>query len=171
MRPVCAMMSAEKGGILPVKFLSTAVAIASLVLCIGCETAPSTVSNPEQELEQDLTMTFGGFLQNGPQDELLDGQCSRNATRDVLQCDVHNGLMKWNISEITFQVIRTGDPENERHYYRQRVSIAPLQTETMVIKLGMRLPADTYLNMHNREVKTFTHWSWLIVGAKGRPAK
>lgn len=108
-----------------------------------------------------------GGLQNGPQDELLNGQCSPNLSRDVLQCDIHNGLMKWNITEITFQVIRGGDPENEHHYYRERASIASLQTETITIKLGMQLPADTYFKERSGQVDTFTHWSWLIVGAKG----
>jgi hypothetical protein len=75
--------------------------------------------------------------------------------------------MKWNITEITFQVIRGGDPENEHHYYRERASIASLQTETITIKLGMQLPADTYFKERSGQVDTFTHWSWLIVGAKG----
>lgn len=134
--------------------------------CVACDTTPP-IQKPAPE--QALVITFGGFLQNGPQDELLDGQCGLNQTRDVLQCDIHNGLMKWNISEITFQVIRIGDPENEHHYYRERVSIESLQTETFTIKLGMQLPADTYFKMRNGQTHTSTHWSWLIVGAKGTP--
>jgi hypothetical protein len=139
------------------------------LLLLACDDSPRASSaKPEPEPEQDLAITFGGFIQNGPEDQLLDGQCSANLSRDVLQCDIHNGLMKWNVTEITFQVIRTGDPDNEHHYYRERASIASLQTETITIKLGMQLPADTYFKMRNGEVKNMRHWQWLIVGAKGQ---
>jgi len=77
--------------------------------------------------------------------------------------------MKWNVTEMTFQVIRYGDPENQHHYYRERAAIAPLQTETVTIKLGMQLPGDKHLKKHNGEVETFADWDWLIVGAKGQP--
>ena len=115
-----------------------------LSLSLSCDnTQPTPTPGPKLEPEQDLMITFGGFLQNGPENELLDGQCRNSLARDVLQCDIHNGFMKWNIREITFQVIRTGDAENERHYYRERVSIESLQTQTVTIKLGMTLPRDT----------------------------
>jgi hypothetical protein len=78
--------------------------------------------------------------------------------------------MKWNIREITFQVIRAGDKDDERHYYRERTSITPLQTETATIRLGMQLPADTPIPIQSRPVQTESHWNWLIVGAKGQPA-
>jgi hypothetical protein len=141
-----------------------AILLVPLLLCLACTDSPT-----EPKPEQDLTITFGGFLQNGPKDELLNGQCQANPTRDVLQCDMHNGLMKWNITEITFQVIRTGDREDEHHYYRQRISIAPLQTETVTIKLGMQLPADTQDLIKGKALTPrMSHWQWLIVGAKGQ---
>ena len=91
-----------------------AVLLVPLFLSLACtDSAPSAESNPKPNPEQDLVITFGGFLQNGPEDQLLDGQCQANPAKDVLQCDMHNGLMKWNITEITFQVIRTGDREDE----------------------------------------------------------
>jgi hypothetical protein len=99
----------------------------------------------------------------------LDGQCRTNLPHDALQCDIHNGLVPWNITEIIFQVIRNTDPENEHHDYRERVSIGSLQTETVNIKLGMQLPADTRLTFRNGKSITTDHWSWLIVGAKGTP--
>ncbi|MBZ5682236.1 MAG: hypothetical protein LAO24_19255 [Acidobacteriia bacterium] len=146
-----------------------ALLVAPLLLCLACtDGAPSAESSPKAKPEQDLAITFGGFVQNGPEDQLLDGQCQANLTRDVLQCDMHNGLMKWNITEIAFQVIRTGDREDERHYYRQRISIAPLQTETVTIKLGMQLPADTRVSIKGGTARTLTHWQWLVVGAKGQ---
>jgi hypothetical protein len=146
-----------------------AAVIVPLLLCLACtNSAPSAESIPKPKPEQDLAITFGGFVQNGPEDQLLDGQCQANPARDVLLCDMHNGLMKWNITEITFQVIRTGDREDERHYYRQRIAIAPLQTETVTIKLGMQLPADTQVSIKGRAPKTLTHWQWLVVGAKAQ---
>lgn len=140
-----------------------------LLLTLACDETKSPASNPipKPQIEQNLTITLGGFIENGPEDQLLDGQCRPNLTRDVLQCDIHNGLIPWNITEITFQVIRTGDPENEHHYYRERVSIASLQTATVTIKLAMQLPADTRLTFRGRQTSTMTHWEWLIVGAKG----
>jgi hypothetical protein len=164
-----AMQGHQSGEIFPVMRYAFIVLVGlPLLLLLACDESPRAAANPKPEPEQDLTITFGGFIQNGPQDQLLDGQCSRNVTRDVLQCDIHNGLMNWNITEITFQVMRPSDPQNENHYYREPVSIASLQTETITIKLGMQLPADTYFKKRNGEVDTFTHWSWLIVGAKGR---
>ena len=145
------------------------VLVVPLLLCLACtDSAPTAEPTPKPKSEQELVITFGGFLQNGPEDQLLDGQCGANPTREVLQCDMHNGLMKWNITEITFQVIRAGDREDERHYYRQRISITPLQTETVTIKLGMQLPADTQVLIKGRAARTLTHWQWLVVGAKGQ---
>jgi hypothetical protein len=134
------------------------------------ESTPSRDLHPREQAGQDLQITLGGFVQNGPQDQLLDGQCAPDAMRSVLECDVHNGLMDWNITEITFQVIRTGDEEH--HYYRQQVSIAPLQTERVTIRLGMQLPPDDQFKIHGRLVgKPLSHWNWLVVGAKGKGIK
>jgi len=147
------------------------LALSILLTSIACvRRTPRGELNPKPKVrpEQDLAITFGGFIQSGPRDEVLDGQCSRNATRDSLQCDMHNGFMKWNITEITFQVIRTGDREDEHYYYRQRISIAPLQTETVTIKLGMQLPPDTYDTIKGRSLGPESHWQWLVVGAKGQ---
>lgn len=142
-----------------------------LLLTLACDESrnPASHTVPKSQPEQDLAITFGGFIQNGAQDQLLDGQCHTNLTRDVLECDIHNGLIPWNIMEITFQVIRAGEkPEGEHHYYRERVSIASLQTQTVTIKLGMQLPADTHLTFRGGKSSTMSHWSWLIVGAKGK---
>jgi hypothetical protein len=51
-------------------------------------------------------------------------------------------------------------------------SWAPLQTEHVTLKLGMQLPADTYIKFRSRPGgQTMSHWSWLIVQAKGTPSK
>lgn len=147
---------------------SFALAVLPLLASLACETAPSIDSNPKPNPEQDLAITYGGFIKDGPENELLDGQCAESVARDVLRCDIHNGLMKWKVTEITFQVIRHGDKDGEQHYYRERISIVPLQTETVTIKLGMQLPADTRIAIRGRPVQTLNHWSWLVVGAKGQ---
>ena len=144
-----------------------------LLLMVACDGASPPAANPSTaphpQAEQDLPITLGGFIHNGPEDQKLDGQCGTNITRDALQCDVHNGLMPWNITELTFQVIRNSDPETEHHYYRERVSIGSLQTETVNIKLGIQLPADTRYTISKGKPIVSSHWNWLIVGAKGTP--
>jgi len=65
-----------------------------LLLCFACVETHSREPNPKPKSEQDLEITLGGFLHNGPMDERLEGQCTPNLTRDLLECDIHNGLMK-----------------------------------------------------------------------------
>jgi len=146
-------------------------AVSLALVTLGCvEGTTPRVAVPKEEPEQDLKITYGGFIQNGPQDQLLDGVCGTDVTRNNVNCDIHNGLVGWNVTEVTFQIIRIGD--DQQHYYRQRISIAPLQTEHVDIRLGMQLPADDYIKYRGKPgEQTFSHWSWLIVGAKGRVAK
>lgn len=139
-----------------------------LGLSLACNDSRSSAAIPKSRREEDLTITFGGFLQNGPEDQRLDGRCTPNPARDILQCDVHNGLEKWHVTEVTFQVVRPGDKDDDRHYYRERVSIEPLETETASFKLGMQLPADTYIPARGGSKQSVGHWDWLIVGAKGQ---
>jgi hypothetical protein len=146
------------------------LAVSLVLMCIACDESPTRVATPGEEPGQDLRITYGGFVQNGPQDQLLDGVCGTDVTRHKVNCDIHNGLVGWNVTELTFQIIRIGD--DEQHYCRQRISIAPLQTEHVDISLGMQLPADDYIKYRRKPGgKTLSHWSWLIVGAKGRVAK
>ncbi len=137
------------------------------VACV--ETTPSGNVSTREEPEQDLRITYGGSIQNGPEDQLLNGVCGSDMTRNIVECDVHNGLVHWSVTEVTFQVIRIGD--DEQHYYRERLSIAPLQTAHVAIRLGMQLPPDDQIKYHGRPGgQSLSHWNWLIVGAKGKPA-
>ena len=147
------------------------LAVSLTLMSVACDEGTTLrVATPKEEPEQDLKITYGGFIQNGPQDQLLDGVCGTDATRNNVDCDVHNGLMGWSVTEVTFQIIRIGD--DQQHYYRERVSIAPLQTQHVSIKLGMQLPADDYIKYRGKPGgQTLSQWSWLIVGAKGRVAK
>jgi hypothetical protein len=136
----------------------------------ACEEAKPDDPTPKEVPEQDLKLTFGGFRQNGPQDQLVDGVCGTDVTRNNVDCDVHNGLMDWNVTEVTFQIIRNGD--EQQHYYRQQVSIPPLQTQHVSIRLGMQLPADDYVKFRGKPGgQTVSHWSWLIVQGRGKPLK
>jgi hypothetical protein len=148
----------------------TILAISLSLVCQACvEGTPSHDVKPREEPEQELQITFGGFIQNGPEDQLLDGQCVSDAARNVLGCDIHNGFVNWNITEVTFQVILTGDVQHHPHYYRERMSIAPLKTEHVDIRLAMQLPPDDQLKIRGKPFgKPLSHWDWLIVGAKGK---
>lgn len=149
-------------------------AISLLLVSSACEEAakPSSDPTPKETPDQDLKITYGGFKQDGPQDQLLDGVCGTDVTRNNLDCDVHNGLIDWNVTEVTFQIIRTGDRDDQQHYYRERVSVPALQTQHVSIRLGMQLPADDYIKYRGKPGgHTFSHWSWLIVQAKGTSVK
>jgi hypothetical protein len=133
---------------------------------------PPREAKPPEQPEQQLTITYGGFIQDGPEDQLLDGTCSPDADRTTIECDIHNGLAGWSITEITLQVIRPPYDETNHKYYRERVEIEPFQTAHIVIRLGMELPPDDQLKKHGRPIgKPMSHWSWLVVGAKGKPLK
>ena len=112
--------------------------------------------------EQVLPVTYGGWLSGGPENQKLDGQCGVKDYRTALQCDVHNGLPGWDITEITIQVVRAPYREDEQNYYRQRVSIGPFETATVSFKLGMEIPPPTW----NRR-RMVNHWSWSIAEVKG----
>jgi hypothetical protein len=86
----------------------------ALVTLAREESTPSPDVTPKEEPEQDLRITYGGFIQNGPENQLLDDVCGTDVRRNVVNCDVHNGLLNWTVTEVTFQVIVTGD--DEPHY-------------------------------------------------------
>jgi hypothetical protein len=156
----------------PKRNILTGLAISLLLVSSACKQAvkPSSDPTPKEIPEQDLKLTIGGFIENGAQDQLLNGICETDVTRNNVDCDVHNGLIGWNVTEVTFQIIRIGD--DEHHYYRERVSIPALQTQHVSIRLGMQLPPDDYIKYRGKPGgHTFSHWSWLIVQAKGTPAK
>jgi hypothetical protein len=132
--------------------------VLSALICVGCNQAASPGLSATPKPEQELAITFGGFVQNGPEDERLDGVCGTDATRNVVNCDIHNGLMDWDITEVTFQIVRDGD--DSQHYYRERLQIAPLQTGHATMRLGMQIAPDDQLKVRGRAVGPPTsHWS------------
>src|SRR5215813_7004217 len=66
--------------------------------------------------------------------------------------------MDWTIPELTFQVIlrdeirNTKEDSSPHHYYRQEVTIPPLQSAHITMTLGMQLPRDDQMMSHNRPI-------------------
>ena len=74
--------------------------------CNKTALAPDTAKTSEQE--QDLVITFVGFIKDGPEAEKLEGVCGTGYTRNVLNCDVYNGLLSWNVIQLTFEICMYG---------------------------------------------------------------
>ena len=86
-------------------FVAPLILFITLAFVACDESTPPHAASPKEVPEQDLKITYGGFMQNGPEDQLLDGVCGTDVTRNTVNCDIHNGLMGWNVTEITFQVV------------------------------------------------------------------
>ncbi len=120
----------------------------------------------EKYVDQDLHITFGGFVEKHPEGGKLGGVCGPDIKRDVLTCDIYNGLLDWTVTEIILAVTWSPYSDDDKRYYRVRVSIKPLKTEHVSVRLGMQLPPDTAIGTN-----TSRHWSWLIANARGYPVK
>ena len=142
----------------------------SALMVFGCQATPISekpkVAPPK---EQELPITVGGFIENHPERGTLNGVCGTDVTRNVLNCDIYNGLLDWTVTEITLGVTWAPDNDNDKRYYREGVSIESLKTSQVSIRLGLQLPLDDVVRRPNRSPITLTHWSWLITGAKGMP--
>lgn len=87
--------------------------------------------------EQELRFDESGAIQDQPEGQVMDMFCKvTNPERTAIACDVHNGLQKWDITEMPFKV--RPEAEDQQNLYRERVSIASLHTETVNIKLGLK---------------------------------
>jgi hypothetical protein len=94
----------------------------TVLLIIGCERETAPTQSGSAKREQELPLTFGGFLKGGPEDERLDGVCGPDLSRNVVECDIYNGLPGWRITEITIKVVilplcfakMTSDFKNQR---------------------------------------------------------
>lgn len=141
--------------------------VAVLTACNNATPTPETAAKASKR-EEDLVITFGGFLKDGPESEKLDGVCGTDLTRNELNCDIYNGLLSWNITEVTFEITWSPYQDEEKRFFRNRVSIPPMTTSHLSIKLGMQLPPDDMIKTRSNVAPThLRHWSWLIAGAKG----
>jgi hypothetical protein len=139
--------------------------------CVGCQKPGASTPRSEVSDEQVLPITFGGFLKNGPENETLDGVCGTDDSRNLLTCDIHNGLSGWTITEVTLAVTWAPYGDGDKRYFRVPVTIQPEQSEHVAVRLGLQLPPDDVLNLGSRKGQTLQHWGWQTIGAKGRPAK
>jgi hypothetical protein len=130
----------------------------------SCRSASRPTKAP---IEQDLRITVGGFLEGGDEQQKLDGVCGTDDTRNVFNCDIYNGLPNWGITELVIRVVWAPYSAGNVRDFREQVSIPPLTTASLRFRLGTQLPEDTML-FHGR---TQQHWEWLVVGAKGIPAR
>jgi hypothetical protein len=139
---------------------------AILTACNNTALKPDTAKTSKQE--QDLVITFGGFIKDGPETEKLEGVCGTDYTRNVLNCDIYNGLLSWNVTELTFEIVWSPYNDETKRFFRNRVSIPPMTTSHVSFSLGMQLPPDVVSKSRNGIApKTYERWSWIIAGAKG----
>jgi len=121
---------------------------------------------PKAPIEQDLRITFGGFLQGGDERQKIDGVCNADDTRSVFNCDIYNGLPNWLVTELVIRITWAPYSHGDVRDYRERVSIPPLTTASLNFRLGMQLPDSTSFRG-----QISRHWDWLVVGAKAIPAQ
>jgi len=136
---------------------------------MGCDAMQAPEKHKDAPRPQELPLTFGGFIENHPDRGTLGGTCTPDVTRGVLNCDVYNGLLDWTLTEITVAVTWSTYGQDDKRYYRETVSIEPLQTRQVSIRLGLQLPPDDSIRLRNRAPDVTNHWGWLITGAKGLP--
>lgn len=147
-------------------------AVASLVLSALSCNPPNRDSQTRQDNDSDLRITFGGFREGHPDEGKLGGVCSPDLTRNILDCDIYNGLEGWTVTEVTVLITWAPPNEDNKRNFVERVSIAPLTSERVSIRLGLQLPDDTQLIVRGRPLgKPVSHWGWQIVSAKGHRTK
>lgn len=123
---------------------------------------PTSPLAQDKKAEQDLRITVGGFPQDRPEGGKLAGVCGTDSTRNVLNCDIYNGLLDWTVTEIILAITWSPYGDDDKRYYRVRVSIEPLKTERVSVRLGLQLPPDDMV-----AAGTMKHWAWLIKSARG----
>jgi hypothetical protein len=144
------------------------VKIATVVLSIfasfGCGDRNILSTDQEAKREQALPLTFGGFLKDGPEADRVSGVCGTDDTRDLLTCDLYNGLPEWTITEITLVVTLSPYGKDDARYYQVPTLIKPRTTEHVTVRLGLLLPTDL---SNLPQSKPIQRWNWLVAGAKG----
>jgi hypothetical protein len=145
-------------------FAVIGVALATFFSCGPSAEQP----RPQNRVERDLRITFGGFPQGHPEEGKVDGVCGTDFTRNVLDCDIHNGLAAWTVTELTLEITWYPYEDDNRRLYSERISIEPQKTQHVSIRLGLRLPPDEQLKVRGRPVgKPQSQWQFLIANAKG----
>ena len=136
----------------------------TLLVVLSIAVFPASALAQEKNADQDLRITLGGHIEDRPESGKLAGVCGTDNTRNVMNCDIYNGLLDWRVT--VFAVVWSPYGDDNRRYYRVHVSIEPLKTEHMSVRLGLQLPPDDVV-----EDRMIRHWSWLIAKARGHPTK
>ena len=113
-------------------------------------------------VERDLRITWGGFVEGQPERGKVGGVCEPDIPRNVLSCDIYNGLLDWTVSEINLVVTWSPYRDDDKRAYRIHLALEPLKADHVTVRLGLQLPPDDVV-----QGKTFRHWGWQIVAAKG----
>lgn len=154
---------------LPLIAAATLIILVLLISACRQETQTERVAAAvkDKQAEQDLRITFGGFVEDHPEGGKLEGVCGTDYTRNVLNCDIYNGLLGWTVTEFTIVVTWSPYKDEDKRYYRTPLRIEPFATERCTIRLGVQLPPDEYPRYRGRTFPAIRHWSWLIASAKG----
>jgi hypothetical protein len=146
------------------------LAVALMVSAIiGCQAPTKTTESPPEprNQEQVLSLTAGGFIENHPERGAVQGLCTADPTRTVLNCDIYNGISDWTLTEITLGVTWYPYDDEDKRYFHEKTSISPMTTAQVHIRLGLELPLDDSMKRKTGPPVNINHWAWLIVGAKG----
>jgi hypothetical protein len=139
------------------------IVLSTLAIVVSCDEISRTKTEASKvQEEQTLRLTYGGFIQGGPENQRLDGVCGADSNRNAIECDIYNGLPDWNVTELMLRVSWQPYGDNDVRDYRQRVSIAPFTTQKVSVTLGAQLPNDTWIGRER-----ISHWTWMVAGAKG----
>jgi hypothetical protein len=111
------------------------------------------------------------FLKDGPEAEQIGGVCGPDDTRNLLNCDIYNGLPGYIITEVTLLVTWFPVEDDNARRFNVPITIKPLTTEHIVVRLGLQLPPDNVFTDPHGKVTAHKRWAWENVGAKGYPAK
>jgi hypothetical protein len=141
---------------------------------LGCQGRVAPAPHDVTKREQVLPLTLGGFLKDGPEAERVQGVCGPDNSRNLLNCDIYNGLLGWTITEVTLYVSWSPYEKKDLRYYQVPVTIQPQTTEHVTVRLGLQLPPDevdeVYEVLHHGKFQTSRQWAWQNIGAKGYPA-
>jgi hypothetical protein len=153
------------------RFVASPAAVAVVAFALfGCQDVTNASEKPKDSpQEQDLRITLGGFIENHPDRGVLGGVCGTDTTRNVLNCDIYNGLLDWTVTEITLVVTWLPYNDDDKRYYREAVSIESLKTSPLSVRLGLQLPLDDVVKRRNGPSTTMKRWAWAIASAKGLP--
>jgi hypothetical protein len=140
-----------------------------LAFCLTSCNPLTEKSKTKAPSDEDLRLTLGGFRENHPDEGEIGGTCTPDSARLILECDVHNGLVGWTVTDLTFVVTWSPYKDSDKGYYEKKIFLEPFQAKRVSLILGHQLPRDTRLKLRTYVGPLESHWGWSIVGAQGHP--